>query len=136
MWMLWASASMDGLLTPKEKDQLIAADPRQAASRRRLEPGFAWCLCPQGREGPVATPDGYATGLILHALQVAGLPKENPQVSKGLAWLRSNQDPTGAWRAASVNKNRVTRVEGCGKGPHRKVHVGCGDGVFSAGASH
>ena len=54
----------------------------------------------------LTTPDGYATGLILHVLQVAGLSKENPQVSKGLSWLRSNQDPTGAWRAMSVNKNR------------------------------
>ena len=53
------------------------------------------------------TPDGYATGLILHALQLAGLTKENPQVSKGLTWLRSNQDPSGAWRAMSVNKIRA-----------------------------
>jgi hypothetical protein len=27
-------------------------------------------------------------------------------VSNGLAWLRSNQDPSGAWRALSVNKVR------------------------------
>ena len=66
-----------------------------------------------------STPDGYATGLILHALQLGGLPKENPQISKGLAWLGSNQDPTGAWRAASVNKNRAPES----KDP-AKAHIG------------
>ena len=67
----------------------------------------------------LTTPDGYATGLILHVLQLAGLSKENPQVSKGLSWLRSNQDPTGAWRATSVNKNRSPESKDPGK-----AHVG------------
>jgi hypothetical protein len=57
--------------------------------------------------------------LILHVLQVAGLSKENPHVSKGLAWLRSNQDPSGAWRATSVNKDRSPESTNPGK-----AHVG------------
>ena len=48
-------------------------------------------------------------------LQVAGVPKDRPQVAKGLAWLRSNQDPSGAWRAASVNKNRAPESKDPGK---------------------
>ena len=46
VWMLWASASMDGLLTPQEKDQLIAQILAKQQAERRLEPGFARCLCP------------------------------------------------------------------------------------------
>ena len=52
------------------------------------------------------TSDGYATGLILHVLQVAGVAKEDARVKKGLLWLRASQDKSGPWRAASVNKNR------------------------------
>jgi len=105
-WMLWASAIMDGLLKPQEKDQLIA----QILAKQQQSGG--WSLASLGDfthvelKAPVTTPDGYATGLMLHVVQLAGLSKENPQVEKGLSWLRSNQDPTGAWRAMSVNKNR------------------------------
>jgi squalene-hopene/tetraprenyl-beta-curcumene cyclase len=106
VWMLWASSSLEGLLTPRQKDQLI----EQILAKQLASGG--WSLASLGdfaRKGVTSeptTPDGYATGLILHVLQLAGLSKENPQVSKGLSWLRSNQDPTGAWRAMSVNKNR------------------------------
>src|SRR5207248_6418821 len=50
--------------------------------------------------------DGYATGLVLHVLQTAGISKDDPNVAKGLAWLRANQAATGEWRTASVNKKR------------------------------
>jgi squalene-hopene/tetraprenyl-beta-curcumene cyclase len=106
VWMLWASSSWDGLLTPRERDQLI----EQILEKQQSCGG--WSLASLGEfahgelKNQVAGPDGYATGLILHVLQLAGLPKEHPHVSKGLAWLRANQDPTGAWRAMSMNKKR------------------------------
>jgi len=119
VWMLWASSSLDGLLTPREKDQLI----EQILAKQQASGG--WSLASLGdfaRKGvtsQLTTPDGYATGLILHVLQIAGRSKENPQVSKGLSWLRSNQDPTGAWRAVSVNKNRSPESKKPGE-----AHVG------------
>jgi squalene-hopene/tetraprenyl-beta-curcumene cyclase len=119
VWMLWASAKMDGLLTHQQKDQLVA----QLLAKQ--QPGGGWSLGSLGNfarkdvKDNVKTSDGYGSGLVLHVLQIAGVPKENPQVSKGLSWLRSNQDPTGAWRAASVNKNRSP--ESTDKG---KAHIG------------
>ena len=106
VWLLWASSGMDGLLTPREKEQLI----EQIFARQ--QPNGGWSLGSLGDfthveiKTPDPTPDGYATGLILHALQLAGLPKDNLRVSNGLTWLRQNQDPSGAWRAMSVNKKR------------------------------
>jgi squalene-hopene/tetraprenyl-beta-curcumene cyclase len=105
-WLLWASSGLDGLLDQKEKAQLI----EQILAKQ--QPSGGWSLSSLGDfthveiKTPVTTPDGYSTGLILHTLQLAGLPKENPRVSKGLSWLRANQDPSGAWRATSVNKKR------------------------------
>ncbi len=118
VWMLWASAMIGELLTRQEKDKLI----EQILAKQQANGG--WSLSSLGDFArkdvkQVATPDGYATGLVLHVLQVARLGKDNPQVSKGLGWLRSNQDPTGAWRAASVNKNRAPES----KDPD-KAHVG------------
>jgi squalene-hopene/tetraprenyl-beta-curcumene cyclase len=119
VWLLWASAGMDGLLTPRERDRLI----EQILAKQQSDGG--WRLAALGnfaRKGAakaLSASDGYATGLVLHALQLAGLPKQNRQISTGLAWLRSNQDPTGAWRAMSVNKNRSPES----KEP-AKAHVG------------
>jgi squalene-hopene/tetraprenyl-beta-curcumene cyclase len=107
VFTLWAAAGFDGLLTPSEKDQLI----EQILQKQQA--GGGWSLAALGDfahgdlKTLVAAPDGYATGLILHALQLAGLSKENSQVSTGLAWLRANQDPSGAWRAMSMNKKRA-----------------------------
>jgi squalene-hopene/tetraprenyl-beta-curcumene cyclase len=106
-WMLWAASSMDGLLTPQEKDRLVA----RLLAKQQSSGGWNLGSLGDFTRGEVKTPnpapDGYATGLVLHVLQLSGLPRENPQVGKGLSWLRSNQDKTGAWRAASVNKNRA-----------------------------
>ena len=50
--------------------------------------------------------DGYATGLVLHALLRAGTPSASPEVAQGLGWLRSHQQGDGSWRGRSVNKER------------------------------
>jgi squalene-hopene/tetraprenyl-beta-curcumene cyclase len=105
-WTLWAASSLDGLLSPPEKDRLVA----QLLAKQQSNGG--WTLGSLGDfthgevKVPSKTPDGYATGLVLHTLQLSGLRKEAPEISKGLSWLRSNQDKSGAWRANSVNKNR------------------------------
>ena len=39
-------------------------------------------------------------------LQLAGKAKADGRIAKGLAWLQANQQPTGEWRAASLNKQR------------------------------
>lgn len=51
--------------------------------------------------------DGYATGLMLVALQSTGLPPTESHVRAGIAWLAQHQDPaTGMWASVSVNKQR------------------------------
>jgi hypothetical protein len=50
--------------------------------------------------------DGYATGLALHVLQTAGMPKTDAKIARGLTWLKQNQTPAGGWWTSSVNKKR------------------------------
>ena len=51
--------------------------------------------------------DGYATGVATLALESFAATRRAPQVTRGLAWLVSHQDPaTGAWVAVSLNKQR------------------------------
>jgi squalene-hopene/tetraprenyl-beta-curcumene cyclase len=118
-WMLWASAKLDGLLTHAQTDDLKA----QLFAKQQPDGGFSLGGLGKFSRKDVRdeskTSDGYATGLVLHALQIAGVAKEEAHVEKGLAWLRTHQDRSGAWRAASVNKNRAP--ESFDKG---KAHVG------------
>jgi squalene-hopene/tetraprenyl-beta-curcumene cyclase len=71
-----------------------------------------WALADLGRfERVDGTPqardsDGYATGLVLHALLRAGSPATRPEVARGLGWLRSHQRGDGSWPGRSVNKER------------------------------
>jgi squalene-hopene/tetraprenyl-beta-curcumene cyclase len=103
---LWVSAKLDGVLTRDDQREIIG----QLLDEQRSDGG--WNLASLGpfvrRDGTTqdGTSDGYATGLVLHVVQLAGLPKDNARLARGLAWLKSNQAATGEWRGISVNKKR------------------------------
>jgi squalene-hopene/tetraprenyl-beta-curcumene cyclase len=105
-WCLWASTKLDGILTKDEQKKVIT----QLFDKQRDDGG--WSLPSLGayvrHDGTDQDPtsDGYATGLVLHVLQTAGVPKDDAKLAKGLAWLKSNQAVSGEWRGVSVNKKR------------------------------
>lgn len=117
--LLWASSKLPGLVEPDRRTSIIA----EALSKQQVDGGWnlptlakpsSWSLdsflgrwvredgTPQDRKS-----DGYATSLMVFALQQAGVPRENVQIQKGLSWLIRNQDKTeGLWRSSSPNKRR------------------------------
>jgi len=123
-WALLAAASLPGAFAAAD----VAALTRDLEQAQRPDGG--WSLADLGpwrwtkAEAPFAAPgttdaallaasDGYATGLVVHALRRAGLPAARPSVTKGRAWLVANQkagtadDPAWApWRAHSLNFDR------------------------------
>lgn len=105
-WGLWASTRVEGVLSKAEQKKLTD----QLFDRQQDDGG--WSLSSLGKwKRSNGTPqetvsDGYATGLVLHVLQTAGVSKDDVKVAKGLDWLKHNQSETGAWRSVSVNKKR------------------------------
>ena len=121
VWMLLASLRLKGLLTPAQRDSLIAE------LRRKQNDDGGWSLYGLGpwrwsKTSPPFTPgekldlahlaksDGYATGLITYALRQAGLALDTPPVKKATAWLVANQKELTAnqqirkgWSAPSLN---------------------------------
>jgi hypothetical protein len=106
VWGLWAATKIEGTLSKAEKKQLVdqLLDKQQEDGGWSLPSLGRWARS-DGTEQETAS-DGYATGLVLHVLQTAGVPKDNVKVAKGLDWLKHNQSATGAWRGVSVNKKR------------------------------
>jgi squalene-hopene/tetraprenyl-beta-curcumene cyclase len=95
------------LLTPEQKRAIV-----DAVLRTQQDDG-GWSMASLGswKRGdgtPIdARSDGYATGLVAYVLQAAGDARARPNVTRALAWLVKNQDPsTGTWFAASLNKQR------------------------------
>jgi squalene-hopene/tetraprenyl-beta-curcumene cyclase len=104
--VLWASTRLPELLAP-ERAQAIA----DAALAKQLPDG-GWSFASLGDwkrlDGTEQDrrSDGYATALVTLALGQSGR-LSTPEVQRGLAWLKRNQDPaTGRWIASSVNKQR------------------------------
>ena len=109
---LWASSRIANLLTPAQRQSAIA----DLAATQQADGG--WSTSSLGSykrvdNTPLDTKsDGYATGLVTLALQEAGRPASDVVVSRGLDWLRKNQDrTTGRWLAVSLNKNRDPESE-------------------------
>ncbi len=106
IWVLWASIKVEGILSKAEQKELID----QLFGQQHDDGG--WSLPSLGTwvrsDGTAqeSESDGYATGLVLHVLQIAGVPKDDVKIAKGLAWLTSNQSEMGEWRGVSVNKKR------------------------------
>lgn len=106
LFALWASTSIGDVIAPKPRQEIID----QVLSRQQDNGGWGLpslvdCKRQDGTPQEKA-PDGYATGLALHVVQLAGVNRENPAVARGLDWLRANQQPNGNWVGVSLNKRR------------------------------
>jgi squalene-hopene/tetraprenyl-beta-curcumene cyclase len=106
--LLWASVGVPGVLTPAQQQAIITA----ALAKQHADGGFSLSEFVGNWKRADSTAletrsDGYATGLVALALQNAGVPRDQPQLRRALAWLANNQQPgEGRWLAWSLNKQR------------------------------
>jgi len=105
--VLWASRNFPGLLSNKEKHELVNTILKQQ------QPDGGWGLATLGTwERSDKTPqdkesDGYATALITLALNQTRLGSHNAAWLAGRTWLEHHQNKDdGSWRATSLNKKR------------------------------
>jgi squalene-hopene/tetraprenyl-beta-curcumene cyclase len=101
--LLWAETALPGLLAPDRRQAVIDA----ALRAQNSDGGWSlYALAPSDRHGARFLrlwSDGYATGFVTFVLQRAGLPRDNPQLQRGLLWLAQHQDREGFWAAYSIN---------------------------------
>jgi squalene-hopene/tetraprenyl-beta-curcumene cyclase len=105
--LLWASAKLEGLLSPAQQNAVVD----ELLAQQKDDGGFSLSSLVGSWKRKDGTPldtasDGYATGLITFALEQIDVPHARPHVAKAIEWLRRNQQPDGRWSAASLNKQR------------------------------
>ncbi len=110
--LLWASAKVPGLIEAERQKAII----NELLSKQQPDGGWSLTSMAGSWKRHDGTPqealsDGYATGLIVFALQQAGVSRENAQLQKGLAWLTANQNHAdGYWLAYSLNNNEEHHI--------------------------
>jgi hypothetical protein len=106
IWALRAASVLPDLLTDAQRQETITA------ILKAQHPDGGWSLAELGnfarKDGSPAekSSDGYATGLVVHTLYLVGAKPTDPELAKGIAWLKANQLPTGGWRGHSPNQQR------------------------------
>jgi squalene-hopene/tetraprenyl-beta-curcumene cyclase len=106
--LLWASAKVPGLLESEKQKAIIT----ELLDKQQPDGGWSLSALSGDWKRHDGTPqeaksDGYATGLITLVLQQTGIPRENAQENKALAWLTANQSKTaGNWPSSSLNNNK------------------------------
>src|SRR5579862_5748537 len=111
--LLWASAKWPGLLAPELQEDII----KEIEEKQQADGGWSLSSMVGSWKRKDGTPleaasDGYATGLVVYALEQSGLKREDVHLTRGLDWLVNNQNKTeGIWLGYSLNKRRDQTTE-------------------------
>jgi squalene-hopene/tetraprenyl-beta-curcumene cyclase len=106
LYILWASPKEPGLLTVAERETLLQT------IRSQQQPDGGWRTSAlDNRERIDHSPeptgsDGYATALVVLAMEESGTPRSDETLQHGLKWLTDHQQSNGSWQASSINKTR------------------------------
>ncbi|MES1213466.1 MAG: squalene--hopene cyclase [Singulisphaera sp.] len=102
--MMWAASYVPDLL-PEPERQACIKDLREL----QHEDG-GWGLATlgdwqrgDGSPQDTKSSDGYGTGFVIYVLRRAGVPADDPQIQRGIAWLKTHQRDSGRWFSRSLH---------------------------------
>lgn len=104
--LLWANSYNPVFLTEETKKETI----EKLRGLQRPDGGWAFASLGDWKRGDdkpqdVETSDGYGTGFVVYVLRKAGVAADDPQLVKGVAWLKENQRESGRWYTRSAFKD-------------------------------
>lgn len=104
--LLWAESYWPGLVSTEQKSSTM----KQLMKLQRPDGGWAAASLGDwrrgdGKEQDLQTSDGYGTGFVMFVLRRAGVPPADPNLQRGVAWLKANQRHSGRWFTRSLYKD-------------------------------
>lgn len=126
--VLWASAYVEGLMSPDERKACLNA----LMAAQRPDGGWAFAaLYPwdrsDGKEQDLTTSDGYGTGFVVFVLRRAGVPANDASIARGVAWLKNHQRASGRWFTRSLNKDNEHFISHAGSAYAVMALAACGE---------
>jgi squalene-hopene/tetraprenyl-beta-curcumene cyclase len=113
--ILWVSTYLDGFMSAAEQRATV----KELLARQLPDGGWStsslgnWKRADNNQQEP-KTSDGYGTGFTVFVLHRAGVPADEPALTKGIAWLKANQRESGRWFTRSLvnddNKHYLTHI--------------------------
>ena len=73
------------------------------------------------------TSDGYGTGFVIYVLRQSGLPADDAQLQRGIAWLKSHQRASGRWFTRSLNRDNKHFLTHAGTAMAVMALTACGE---------
>lgn len=125
--VLWASTCVEGLMTGEEREACI----KELLAAERPKGGWAFgAMYPwkrgDGKEQDTTTSDGYGTGFTIFTLRKAGVAVDQPEIQRGVAWLKSHQRESGRWYTRSLNKDNEHFISHAGSAYAVLALAACG----------
>jgi len=116
--LAWCSIRVDGIVTQEQRDktlaELLALQLDDGGwSTAGLLTDWKGLARSDGQPLDTNTSDGYGTGLVIVIARELGVPADDPQLQRGIAWLHANQRESGKWFTRSPVKecsNLITNV--------------------------
>ncbi len=104
--LLWAAQHLDGLVSQDQQADTIA----ELRSQQHDDGGWALAALgdwerADGSPQDTLTSDGYGTGFVVFVLRQAGVPADDPAITRGIGWLKSHQRESGRWFTRSLHKD-------------------------------
>ena len=131
--LLWASTLIDGVLTAEQRQEVVDA------LLALQQPDGGWGLATlgdwvraDGSEQDKLSSDGYGTGFVIYVLRQAGLPAQNPQIQRGVAWLKANQRASGRWYTRSLHADSKHYITHAGTAFAVMALAACGESLAAA----
>ncbi|MCH2374409.1 MAG: squalene--hopene cyclase [Planctomycetes bacterium] len=127
---MWASIRIDGILSADGRRKTLEA------LLREQRPDGGWALAtlipkthkrldnaPQDFE----TSDGYGTGFVVYVARLAGVPREDVRLQRGIAWLKTNQRVSGRWFTRSPTRDSRHFISNAGTAYAALALAACGE---------
>ena len=113
--MLLASLRVDGIMTGTERVEVV----EDLLSLQKPDGGWGLATLgnwkrSDGKEQDYESSDGYGTGFVIYVLRCAGIVAEDPQIQKGIAWLKTHQRVSGRWFTRSMKQDSTHLITNSG----------------------